>query len=80
MFAVRDPQTVCVQVHEVGKGKIRDGIAPVSFPIEYQALCFRPLKNEVVDGVVKQVEKVSVAQIDARGFLSCALCNSSVSL
>jgi len=45
------------KVHEVGKGKIRDGIAPVSFPIEYQALCFRPLKNEVVDGVVKQVEK-----------------------
>eukprot|EP00656_Telonema_subtile_P039012 TRINITY_DN44161_c0_g1_i1.p1 TRINITY_DN44161_c0_g1~~TRINITY_DN44161_c0_g1_i1.p1 ORF type:complete len:195 (-),score=58.43 TRINITY_DN44161_c0_g1_i1:320-904(-) len=45
------------KVHSIGSGKVRDGIAAVSFPIEYQALVFRPMKNEVVYGVVKEVQQ-----------------------
>ena len=49
------------QVDEIHDGKIRDGIAAVSFPVDYQALVFRPIKNEVVDGVVRTVEQAPPA-------------------
>jgi len=48
---------VVTKVDEIHDGKIRDGIAAVSFPVDYQALVFRPIKNEVVDGVVRTVEQ-----------------------
>ena len=50
---------VCVtQVDDIGSGKIRDGIAEVSFPVQYRAIVFRPFKNEVLDGVVTMVDQM----------------------
>merc|ERR1712070_164464 len=50
---------VCVtEVENIGKGKIRDDVPEVSFPVEYRAIVFRPFKNEVLDGVVAQVDQM----------------------
>eukprot|EP00658_Telonema_sp_P-2_P017123 TRINITY_DN1662_c0_g1_i1.p1 TRINITY_DN1662_c0_g1~~TRINITY_DN1662_c0_g1_i1.p1 ORF type:complete len:198 (+),score=51.67 TRINITY_DN1662_c0_g1_i1:99-692(+) len=46
-----------IHVNDISAGKVRDGIAAVSFTIEYEALVFRPMKNEVVYGVVKDVQQ-----------------------
>jgi len=44
-------------VDEIGLGKIQEGTGLVQFPITYQAIVFRPFRNEVVDAVVKSVNK-----------------------
>lgn len=52
---------VCVtEVEDIGAGKIRDDIPEVSFPVQYRAIVFRPFKNEVLDGVVTQVDQMGI--------------------
>jgi len=45
-------------VDNIGMGKIQEGSGFVSFPIKFKAIVFRPFKNEVVDAVVSQVNKM----------------------
>jgi len=52
---------VCVtEVEEIGDGRIRDDIPEVSFPVEFRAIVFRPFKNEVLDGVVTQMDQFGI--------------------
>ena len=50
---------VCVtDVFETGKGRIREGGGLATFPMRFNAIVFRPFKNEVFDAVVTQVNKL----------------------
>eukprot|EP00124_Ichthyophonus_hoferi_P002680 Ihof_evm5s193 gene=Ihof_evmTU5s193 len=48
------------QIVEIGKGKIMETKGLVTFPIKYNAVVFRPFKNEVLDGIVTQVTKAGI--------------------
>lgn len=53
----------------IGSGIIQPGQGFVVYPVKYKAIVFRPFKGEVLDAVVKQVNKVGMfAEI---GPLSC---------
>jgi DNA-directed RNA polymerase II subunit RPB7 len=45
-------------VVEIGKGRIREGGGLATFPIQYNAIVFRPFKGEVFDAIVTQVNKL----------------------
>lgn len=47
------------------------------FPVKYNAIIFRPFKNEIFDGIVKQVNKVGIfVEI---GPLTCFISHNSMS-
>lgn len=53
----------------IGSGVIQPGQGFVVYPVKYKAIVFRPFKGEVLDAVVKQINKVGMfAEI---GPLSC---------
>jgi DNA-directed RNA polymerase II subunit RPB7 len=45
-------------VQDIGAGVIQEGTGMVDFQVTYKAIVFRPFRNEVVDAVVTQVNKV----------------------
>lgn len=45
-------------IHSVGDGKIREGAGLAIFPVDFNAIVFRPFKGEVFDAVVTQVNKL----------------------
>eukprot|EP01080_Neovahlkampfia_damariscottae_P004409 gene4409-7784_t len=56
--SVRYGYTICVtKILNIGKGKIND-FGHATFPIKYQAVVFKPFKNEVIDCVVSKVTKI----------------------
>lgn len=46
------------QVEEYGKGKIQEGVGSATFHTTYSCIAFLPHKGEVMDAVVKSVNKV----------------------
>ena len=46
-------------IDSVGAGMLRDGTGYVSFPVKYQAVVFRPFKDEILECVVTTVNNVS---------------------
>jgi hypothetical protein len=42
----------------VGPGVIPDGTGYATFPMKYQCIVFRPVKGEILEGVVTMVNKV----------------------
>lgn len=56
-------------IDSIGAGLILPGQGFVVYPVKYKAIVFRPFKGEVLDAVVRQVNKVGMfAEI---GPLSC---------
>ncbi|KAJ3396380.1 DNA-directed RNA polymerase II subunit [Lobulomyces angularis] len=47
-----------IKVLEVGKGVLQHTTGSAEFKIHYQAVVFKPFKNQVVDGVVTTVNKM----------------------
>ena len=45
-------------VDGIGAGIIQSGQGFVVYPVKYKAVVFRPFKGQVIDGVVKEVNKV----------------------
>lgn len=45
---------------DVGSGVIVPGTGQAQFKVEYNAIVFKPFKNEVVDGVVNNVSKMGI--------------------
>lgn len=46
-------------IDNIGAGLILPGQGFVVYPVKYKAIVFRPFKGEVLDAVVRQVNKVS---------------------
>ncbi|EDW15679.2 uncharacterized protein Dmoj_GI22645 [Drosophila mojavensis] len=60
----------------IGSGVIQPGQGFVVYPVKYKAIVFRPFKGEVLDAVVKQINKVGMfAEI---GPLSCFISHHSI--
>lgn len=47
-------------IDNIGAGIILPGQGFVVYPVKYKAIVFRPFKGEVLDAVVRQVNKVSL--------------------
>lgn len=47
-------------IDQIGSGVIQPGQGFVVYPVKYKAIVFRPFKGEVLDAVVKQINKVGV--------------------
>jgi len=45
-------------VDQIGLGRVQEGTGFVCFSVKFKAIVFRPFKNEVVDAVVSQVNKM----------------------
>lgn len=45
-------------IDQIGSGVIQPGQGFVVYPVKYKAIVFRPFKGEVLDAVVKQINKV----------------------
>lgn len=45
-------------IDQIGAGVIQPGQGFVVYPVKYKAIVFRPFKGEVLDAVVKQINKV----------------------
>lgn len=51
--------TICViGVITMYNGRIQDGTARIVVPVQYEALVFKPNKDDVIDGVVISVSKI----------------------
>lgn len=46
-------------IDNIGAGLILPGQGFVVYPVKYKAIVFRPFKGEVLDAVVRQVNKVT---------------------
>lgn len=63
-------------IDSIGAGLILPGQGFVVYPVKYKAIVFRPFKGEVLDAVVRQVNKVGMfAEI---GPLSCFISHHSI--
>ena len=49
-----------VSILDIGKGMVLPGSGQAEFVTRYRAIVFKPFKGEVVDGVVNNVNKVSL--------------------
>ena len=45
-------------IDSIGSGQILPGRGFVNYPIKYKAIVFRPIKGEVLEAIVTQVNKV----------------------
>ena len=45
-------------IDSIGSGQILAGRGFVNYPIKYKAIVFRPIKGEVIEAIVTQVNKV----------------------
>lgn len=50
-----------VSILDIGKGMVLSGSGQAEFVTRYRAIVYKPFKGEVVDGVVNNVNKVSVS-------------------
>lgn len=63
-------------IDHIGNGYIEHNTGFVTYPINYQAIVFRPFKGEVLDATVTQLNKVGIfAEI---GPLSCFVSKHSI--
>ena len=46
-------------IDNIGAGLILPGQGFVVYPVKYKAIVFRPFKGEILDAVVRQVNKVN---------------------
>ena len=46
------------EFHSQIHGRIKEGMGFVTFPLQYQAIVFRPFKGEVLDAIVTLVNKM----------------------
>lgn len=52
---------ICViKILEIGKGKILDTSGDVIFNVKYKAVVMKPMKNEIIEGVVEKVERYGI--------------------
>jgi len=63
-------------IDNIGAGMIQHARGFVVYPVKYKAIVFRPFKNEVLDAVVKQVNKVGI--FTEIGPLSCFISRHSI--
>ena len=65
-------------IEDLGDGIVKDGTGDVLFDVKYQAVIFRPFKNEVLDGVVTALDKdlihINVGPLDGAISLKVNLC------
>lgn len=54
-------------IDQIGSGVILPGQGFVVYPVKYKAIVFRPFKGEVLDAVVKQINKV-MCNVHRNGF------------
>lgn len=47
-------------INSIGDGIIQSGTGLASYDVKFKAIVFRPFKNEVLDGVVEQVNKLGI--------------------
>ncbi|KAI6174079.1 DNA-directed RNA polymerase II subunit RPB7 [Aphelenchoides besseyi] len=63
-------------IDSIGNGLIQPGSGFAIYPVRYKAIVFRPFKNQVIDGVVKQVNDVGIfCEI---GPLSCFISHHTI--
>lgn len=53
-------------IDQIGAGVIQPGQGFVVYPVKYKAIVFRPFKGEVLDAVVKQINKVRKLRTNSR--------------
>lgn len=58
-------------IDSIGAGLILPGQGFVIYPVKYKAIVFRPFKGEVLDAVVRQVNKVQYPTALGTYHLSC---------
>jgi len=63
-------------IDSIGSGQILPGRGFVNYPIKYKAIVFRPIKGEVIEAIVTQVNKVGMF-VEA-GPLSCFISKHSI--
>lgn len=72
-------------IDSIGAGLILPGQGFVVYPVKYKAIVFRPFKGEVLDAVVRQVNKVRLAifqtnlmLVALEQFIKCFLLNEGL--
>lgn len=63
-------------IDDIGDGIIESSTGFATYHLKFKAIVFRPFKNEVLDGIVKQVTKVGVFL--KTGPLSCFISRHSI--
>lgn len=63
-------------IDNIGDGIIQSSTGFATYQLKYKAIIFRPFKNEVLDGVVEQVNKVGIFL--KIGPLSCFISRHSI--
>ena len=48
-----------IQIRDIGSGALQSTTGHAEFKITYQAVVFKPFKNQVLDGIVSTVNKVA---------------------
>lgn len=63
-------------IDSIGDGMIESSTGFATYQLKFKAIVFRPFKNEVLDGVVEQVNKVGI--FVKTGPLSCFISRHSI--
>ena len=63
-------------INDIGDGLLESNTGFASYQLKFRAIVFRPFKNEVLDGVVEQVNKVGIFL--KTGPLSCFISRHSI--
>lgn len=63
-------------IDNIGDGIIESSTGFATYQLKYKAIVFRPFKNEVLDGIVEQVNKVGIFL--KTGPLSCFISRHSI--
>ena len=63
-------------IHNIGDGVIQSSTGFATYQLKFKAIVFRPFKNEVLDGIVEQVNKVGIFL--KVGPLSCFISRHSI--
>lgn len=63
-------------IDDIGDGAVESSTGFASYHLKFKAIVFRPFKNEVLDGVVEQVNKVGIFL--KTGPLSCFISRHSI--
>jgi DNA-directed RNA polymerase II subunit RPB7 len=64
------------QIEDIGDGIIQSSTGFATYQLRFKAVVFRPFKNEVLDGIVEQVNKVGIFL--KTGPLSCFISRHSI--
>jgi DNA-directed RNA polymerase II subunit RPB7 len=63
-------------IEDIGDGIIQSSTGFATYQLKFKAVVFRPFKNEVLDGIVEQVNKVGIFL--KTGPLSCFISRHSI--